>query len=75
MIKRVSPTPHEKPNYGTSLPNPLKIMKKNDSFEIFLDSRHLNSKTDHSSESWQPERLATQPARANKKYKSANDIM
>ena len=46
IIKRVSPTPHEKPNYGTSFPNPLKIMKKNDSFEILLDSNKPNTLLD-----------------------------
>ena len=40
-----------------------------------MDARHLNSNTDQSSESWPLEPLATQLARANKKYKSAIDLM
>ena len=49
--------------------------KKNDSNKIVLDARHLNSNTDQSSESWPPKPLATQLATANKKYKSAIDLM
>ena len=75
IIRQIGSTPHEKPNYGTTFLNPLIIIKKNDSIKIVLDARHLNSNTDQSSESWPLEPLATQLARADKKYKSAIDLM
>ena len=40
-----------------------------------LDARHLNYNTKQSDESWPIEPLAPQLARANKKYKSAIDLM
>ena len=40
-----------------------------------LDARHLNSNTDQSAESSPPEFLATELARANKRYKSAIGLM
>ena len=40
-----------------------------------MDARHLNSNTEQSDESWPIEPLAPQLARANKKYKSAIDLM
>ena len=39
-----------------------------------FDARHLNSNTDHSSESWPLEFLATQLAGTNKNKKSAIDL-
>ena len=49
------------------------MIKKNDSIKNGLYARHLNSKTDQSSESWPMEPLETQLA--NKKHKSAIDPM
>ena len=40
-----------------------------------LDTGHLNSNTDQSSESWPLDSLASQLAKANKKFKSAIDLM
>ena len=51
------------------------FLKKIDSKNLVLFARHPNSNNDQSSESWQIEHSATQFARANKKYKSANDLM
>ena len=50
-------------------------MKENDSIKIVLDARFLNSNTDQQSKSWPLKPLATELARANKKYKSASDLM
>ena len=43
--------PHQKPNYGTIFLNPLIVIQKSVSIKIVLNARHLNSKTDQSSES------------------------
>ena len=55
--------------------NPLIIIPKGDTIKVVLDARHLNSNTDQSFESWPIEPLAPQLARANKKFKSAIDLM
>ena len=47
--------------------------KKNSPIKIVLDASHLNSNTDHPSQSWLPEPLATQLA--NKKFNSAIHLM
>ena len=62
-------------NIGTTFLNPLIIIPKGDTNEIVLDARHLNSCTNQTFESWPIEPLAPQLARANKKYKSAIDLM
>ena len=49
--------------------------KKNDSIKIVLVATHPISNTDEPTESWQLEQIATQPARANKKYKFEMDPM
>ena len=51
------------------------IIPKGDTIKCVLDARHLNSNTEQSDESWPIEPLAPQLARANKKYKSAIDLM
>ena len=56
-------------------PNPLNNSKNNESFEIVSDARCLNSNTDQSLEFWPLQPVATQLARANKKDKSAKDLM
>ena len=58
------------PSYILSFLSPKQI-------EVVLDILHLNSKTDHSFESWPIEPLAPQPqlAGANKKFKSAINLM
>ena len=48
---------------------------KGDTIKCVLDARHPNSNTEQSDESWPIEPLAPQLARANKKYKSAIDLM
>ena len=65
----------EKPVYGTTYLNPLIIIPKGDTIKCVLDARHLNSNTEQSDESWPIESFAPQLARANKKYKSAIDLM
>ena len=75
ILKQSGSMPHEKPNYGTNFLNSLIIAKKNDSIENLLVARHFNSNTDQSSESWPLEVLAIKLARANKKYKSAIDLL
>ena len=67
--KKNGSTLFEKPTYGTTVLNPLNIIKKNDSEKIVLDARHLNSDTDPLSKSWPLEPLATQFVRAKKKNK------
>ena len=42
---------------------------------MVLDARHLNSNTNQELESWPIEPLATELARANKKYKSTIDLL
>ena len=64
-----------KPVHRTTYLNPLIIILKGVSIKCVLDARHLNSKTEHSDESWPTEPLAPQLARANRKYKSAIDLM
>ena len=65
----------QQPVYGTTYLNPLIITPKGDTIKCVLDARHLNSNTEQSDESWPIEPLAPQLARANKKYKSAIDLM
>ena len=75
IIKQIGSIPQDKPVYGTTYLNPLIIIPKGDSIKCVLDARHLNSNTEQSDESWPIEPLAPQFARANKKYKSAIDLM
>ena len=55
------------PNSGT--------IPKGDPIKVVADARHLNSNTNQEFESWPIEPLASQLARANKKYKSTIDLM
>ena len=73
--KQIGFSPHDKPVYGTTYLNPLIIIPKGDSIKCVLNARHLNSNIEQSDESWPIEPLAPQLARANKKYKSAIDLM
>ena len=75
IIKQIGSSPQDKPVYGTTYLNPLIIMPKGDTIKCLLDARHLNSNTEQSDESGPIEPLAPQLARANKKYKSAIDLM
>ena len=75
LIKQIGSSPQDKPVYGTTYLNPLIIIPKGDTIKCVLDARHLNSNTEQSDESWPIEPLAPQLARANKKYKSAIDLM
>ena len=75
IIKQIGSSPQDKPVYGTTYLNPLIIIPKGDTIKCALDARHLNSNTEQSDESWPIEPLAPQLARANKKYKSAIDLM
>ena len=75
IIKQIGSSPQDKPVYGTTYINPLIIIPKGDTIKCLLDARHLNSNTEQSDESWPIEPLAPQLARANKKYKSAIDLM
>ena len=75
IIKQIGSSPQDKPVYGTTYLNPLIIIPKGDTIKCVLDARHLNSNTEQSDESWPIEPLAPQLARANKKYKSAFDLM
>ena len=75
IIKQIGSSPQEKPVYGTTYLNPLIIIPKGESIKCVLGARHLNSNTEQSDESWPIEPLAPQLARANKKYKSAIDLM
>ena len=75
IIKQIGSSPQDKPVYGTTYLNPLIIIPKGDSIKCVLDARHLNSNTEQSDESCTIEPLAQQLARANKKYKSAIDLM
>ena len=75
IIKQIGSSPQDKPVYGTTYLNPLIIIPKGDTIKCVLDARHLNSNTEQSDESWPIESLAPQLARANKKYKSAIDLM
>ena len=75
IIKQIGSSPQDKPVYGTTYLNPLIIIPKGDTIKCVLDARHLNSNTEQSDESWPIEPLAPQLARANKKYKSAIDLM
>ena len=61
--------------YGTTYLNPLIIIPKGDTIKCVLDARHLNSNTEQSDESWPIGPPASQLARANKKYKSAIDLI
>ena len=80
IIKQIGSSSQDKPGYGTTYLNPLIIITKGDTIKCVLDiyayyARHLNSNTEQSDESWPIEPLAPQLARANKKYKSAIDLM
>ena len=75
IIKQIGSSPQDKPVYGTTYLNPLIIIPMGDTIKCVLDARHLNSNTEQSDESWPIEPLAPQLARANKKYKSAIDLM
>ena len=75
IIRQIGLTPSDKSIYGTTFLNPLIIITKGDTIKVVLDARHLNSNTDQSFESWPIEPLAPQFARANKKFKSAIDLM
>ena len=72
IIKQIGSSPQDKPVHGTTYLNPLIIIPKGDTIKCVIDARHLNSNTEQSDESWP---LAPQLARANKKYKSAIDLM
>ena len=74
-IKQIGSSPHDKPVYGTTYLNPLIIIPNGDTIKCGLDARHLNSNTEQSDEFWPIEPLAPQLARANKKFKSAIDLM
>ena len=75
IIKRIGSSPQDKPVYGTTYLYPLIIVPKGDTIKNVLDARHFNSITEQSDESWPIEPLAPQLARANKKYKSAIDLL
>ena len=75
IIKQIGSSPQDKPVYGTTYLNHLIIIPKGDTIKCVLDAGHLNSNTEQSDESWPIEPLAPQLARANKKYKSAIDLM
>ena len=75
FIQQIGSSPQDKPVYGTTYLNPLIIIPKSDTIKCVLHARHLNSITEQSDESWPIEPLAPQSARANKKYKSAIDLM
>ena len=75
IIKQIGSSPQDKPVYGTTYLYPFIIVPKEDTIKCVLDARHLNSNTEESDESWPTEPLAPQLARANKKYKSAIDLM
>ena len=75
IIKQIGSSPQDKPVYGTTFLNPVIIIPKGDTLKCVLDARHLNSNTEQSDKSWPIEPLAPQLARANKKYKSAIDLM
>ena len=75
IIKQIGSSPQEKPVYGTTFLNPLIIIPKGATIKCVLVARHPNSNTEQSDESWPLEPLAPQLARANKKFKSAIDLM
>ena len=75
IIKQIISSSQDKPVYGTTYLNPRFIIPKGDTIKCVLDARHLNSNTEQSDESWPIKSLAPQLARANKKYKSAIDLM
>ena len=75
IIKQIGSSSQDKPVYGTTYLHPLIIIPKGDCIKCVLDARHLNSNTEQSDESWPIKPLAPQLARANKKYKSAIDLM
>ena len=75
IIKQNGSSPQDKPVYGTTYLNLLIIIPKGDTIKCVLVARHLNSNTEQFDLSWHIEPLAPQLARANKKYKSAIDIM
>ena len=75
IIKQIGSSPQDKPVYARTYLNPLNIIPKGDTKKCVLDARHLNSITEQSDESWPIEPVAPQLARANKKYKTAFDLM
>ena len=74
-IRQIGSTNSDKSICGTTFLNPLIFIPKGDTIKVVLDARNLNSNTDQSFESWPIEPLAPQLARANKKFKSAIDLM
>ena len=74
-IKQIGSPPQDKPVHSTTCLNPLSIIPNGDTIKCVLDARYLISNTEQSDESWPIEPLAPQLARANKKYKSAIDLM
>ena len=75
IITQIGSTPSDEPIYATIFFNPRIIIPRRDTFKVVLYTRHLNPVTDQSFESWPIEPLAPQLARANKKFKSAIDLM
>ena len=75
IFRPIDSTPSDKSFYDTTFLNPPIIVPKVHTIKIVLDLRHLNSNTDQSFESWSIEPLAPRLARANKKFKSAIDLM
>ena len=75
IIKQIGFSPQNKPVYGTTYLNPPIMIPKGDTIKCVLDARHLNSNTEQFDESWPIEPLAPLLVRANKKYKSAIDLM
>ena len=73
-IRQIGSTSFENSIYQTTFLNPLIIILKGDPNKVVRDSRHLNSHTDQSFESWPFEPLAPQLAGANKMFKSASDL-
>ena len=72
IIKQIGSSPQDKPVYGTTYLHLLIIISKGDTIKCLLDARHLNLNTEQSDESWP---IEPQLARANKKYKTAIDLM
>ena len=75
LKKQIGSSPQDKPVNGTTYLNPPIIIPKGDTIKCVLDARHRNSNTEQSDEFWPDQPLAPKLARANKKYKSAIDLM
>ena len=52
IIKEIGSSPQDKTVYGTTFLYPLIIIPKGDTIKCVLDTRHLNSNTEQSDESW-----------------------